>query len=119
MPHDNAQPLNEAILSRVRKLFPATPLMVYQPRASVAYELPHHTALHAGFGLFSDIIPAQIADLASTNAPYAPTFVAGSADRSRARPSFLVFQEAPSMPCLPPTLRCSKALRTALRRARA
>ncbi len=32
---------------------------------------------HAGFGVFSDIIPAQIADLAATNAPYAPTFVGG------------------------------------------
>ena len=30
-----------------------------------------------GFGVFNDIIPAQIADLAATNAPYAPTFVGG------------------------------------------
>jgi hypothetical protein len=77
MLHSNAQPLNQAILSHVRTLFPGTPLFIYQPRISVAYELPHHTAVHAGFGLFSDIIPAQIADLASTNAPYAPTFVGG------------------------------------------
>ncbi len=34
-------------------------------------------ALHSGFGAFNDIIPAQIADLASSNAPYAPTFVGG------------------------------------------
>ena len=33
--------------------------------------------VHAGFGVFNDIIPAQIADLAATNAPYAPTFVGG------------------------------------------
>ena len=33
--------------------------------------------LHAGGGVFNDIIPAQIADLAATNAPYAPTFVGG------------------------------------------
>ena len=77
MQHSNAQPLNQAILSNVRTLFPGTPLFIYQPRVSAAYELPHHTAIHAGFGLFSDIIPAQIADLASTNAPYAPTFVGG------------------------------------------
>ncbi len=75
--HANTLPLNEAILSHVRNLFPATPLIIYQPRVSVAYELPHHTAIHGGFGVFSDIIPAQIADLASTNAPYAPTFVGG------------------------------------------
>jgi hypothetical protein len=33
--------------------------------------------VHIGFGVFNDIIPAQIADLAATNAPYAPTFVGG------------------------------------------
>ena len=35
------------------------------------------TVVHVGFGVFNDIIPAQIADLAATNAPYAPTFVGG------------------------------------------
>jgi len=34
-----------------------------------------------GFGLFNDIIPAQIADLAATNAPYSPTFVGESVAR--------------------------------------
>ena len=34
-------------------------------------------ALHAGGGVFNDIIPAQIADLGATNAPYAPVFVGG------------------------------------------
>jgi len=75
--HSNAQPLNQAIQTDVRKLFPGTPLFVYQPRVSVAYELSHRTVVHAGLGVFSDIIPAQIADLASTNAPYSPTFVSG------------------------------------------
>ncbi len=40
-------------------------------------KLRHGTVVHAGFGVFNDIIPAQIADLAATNAPYAPTFVGG------------------------------------------
>ena len=75
--HGNAQPLNQALLTGVRNRFPGTPLFIYQPRVSVAYELSRGTAVHAGFGVFSDIIPAQIADLASTNAPYAPTFVGG------------------------------------------
>ena len=35
------------------------------------------TALHAGGGVFNDIIPAQIADLGATNPPYAPVFVGG------------------------------------------
>jgi Carboxypeptidase regulatory-like domain len=77
MQHSNAQPLNQAILTSVHDLFPATPLFIYQPRASIAYQIQPHTAVHGGFGVFNDIIPAQIADLASTNAPYAPTFVGG------------------------------------------
>ena len=32
-------------------------------------------AMHAGFGVFSDIIPMQIADLAAINAPNDPMFV--------------------------------------------
>ena len=34
-------------------------------------------AVHGGFGVFSDIIPMQIADLAAMNAPNDPTFVGG------------------------------------------
>ena len=34
-------------------------------------------AIHAGGGVFNDIIPAQVADLGATNPPYAPVFVGG------------------------------------------
>jgi hypothetical protein len=77
MSHDINQPLDRVIQTNVHDLFPAMPLFVYQPRASIAYQLSHRLAIHAGFGVFNDIIPAQIADLASGNAPYAPTFVGG------------------------------------------
>jgi hypothetical protein len=77
MTHDLTQPLSLAIQTNVRKLFPATPLFSWQPRASVAYKLSNTTALHAGGGVFNDIVPAQIADLGATNPPYAPVFVGG------------------------------------------
>ncbi len=77
MGHDVTQPLNQAIQTNVRNLFPATPLLSWQPRASVAYKLSDKIAVHAGGGVFNDIIPAQIADLGATNAPYAPVFVGG------------------------------------------
>ena len=77
MSHETNQPLNQVIQTDVHNLFPATPLFIYQPRVSLAYELLPGTVIHAGFGIFSDIIPAQIADLASTNPPYSPTFVGG------------------------------------------
>jgi hypothetical protein len=75
--HQITQPLDQVIQTKVRGLFPATPVLVWQPRVSAAYEIIHGTVLHTGFGIFNDIIPAQIADLAATNAPYAPTFVGG------------------------------------------
>ncbi|HUV70647.1 MAG TPA: TonB-dependent receptor [Terracidiphilus sp.] len=75
--HSISQPLDQVIQTAVRGLFPATPLLVWQPRASVAYEVTHGAVVHAGFGVFNDIIPAQVADLAATNAPYSPTFVDG------------------------------------------
>jgi hypothetical protein len=39
----------------------------------VAYELLARTALHAGFGVFNDIIPQQIADSGLMNAPNDPS----------------------------------------------
>ncbi|MDR3750406.1 MAG: carboxypeptidase-like regulatory domain-containing protein [Terracidiphilus sp.] len=78
MSHDIGQPLDQAIESNVRTLFPATPLLIWQPRISAAYQVASGTAIHAGVGVFNDMIPTQIADLAATNAPYAPTFVGGT-----------------------------------------
>src|SRR3984885_13720051 len=77
MGHDATQPLNQTIQTNVRMLFPGTPLLSWQPRASAAYKLSDKTAVHAGGGVFNDIIPAQIADLGATNPPYAPVFVGG------------------------------------------
>jgi hypothetical protein len=77
MSHDVTQPLNQVIQTNVRSLFPGTPLLSWQPRASAAYKLSDKTAIHAGGGVFNDIVPAQIADLGATNPPYAPVFVGG------------------------------------------
>ena len=77
MSHEVTQPLNQVIQTNVRNLFPGTPLLSWQPRASAAYRLSNQLAVHAGGGVFNDIIPAQIADLGATNAPYAPVFVGG------------------------------------------
>ena len=75
--HDTNQPIDEAIKAGVSTLFPATPVLVWQPRVSIADQVTEGTVIHAGFGVFNDIIPAQVADLAATNPPYAPTFVGG------------------------------------------
>ena len=75
--HDSDEPLNQVVLGNIHKLFPSTPLFVYQPRVSFAYQLFSRVAVHGGFGAFNDIIPMQIADLAAMNAPNDPTFVGG------------------------------------------
>ena len=75
--HEINQPLNQVILGNVHDLFPGTPLFIYQPRLSFAHQLRPRAALHGGFGVFNDIIPMQIADLAAMNAPNDPTFVGG------------------------------------------
>ena len=75
--HDAAQPLTRPSRPTSATPFPATPLFSWQPRASLAYKLSNTMALHAGVGVFNDIIPAQVADLGATNPPYAPVFVGG------------------------------------------
>jgi hypothetical protein len=77
MSHNVAQPLDQALHTNLSQAYPGTPLLVWQPRASLAYRLTSTTAFHTGFGVFNDIIPAQISDLAAMNAPYDPTFVGG------------------------------------------
>jgi len=77
--HETNQPLDQVVLANVHNLFAATPLFVYQPRASIAYQVRPHTAVHAGFGVFNDIIPQQIADSGLLNAPNDPSFTGGLA----------------------------------------
>jgi hypothetical protein len=77
MNHEMTQPLSQAVETNVRNLFPGTPLISWQPRASIAYMLSEKLALHAGGGVFNDIIPAQVADFGAMNPPYAPVFVGG------------------------------------------
>jgi hypothetical protein len=77
--HETNQPLNQVVLGSVHNLFTATPLFVYQPRVSFAYQLRPHTAVHGGFGVFNDIIPQQIADNGLLNAPNDTSFTGGLA----------------------------------------
>jgi hypothetical protein len=75
--HSLNQPLDQVVLGNTHNLFAGTPLFVYQPRASFAYQLRLRTAIHGGFGVFNDIIPQQIADNGLINAPNDPTFTGG------------------------------------------
>jgi hypothetical protein len=75
--HDVNQPLDAAIRTNLGHLFSSTPVAILQPRAAIAWQLEPNTVLRSGFGIFSDIMPASIADLIGTNPPYVRTFQGG------------------------------------------
>jgi hypothetical protein len=74
---DVSQPLNEAIQTHLGHLFPATPVAILQPRMAIAWQFEPNSVLRTGFGIFSDILPGTVADLAGANPPYDKTFQGG------------------------------------------
>jgi hypothetical protein len=72
-----SQPLNEAIQTHLGHLFPSTPLAILQPRTAIAWQFEPNSVLRTGFGIFSDILPGTVADLAGANPPYDKTFQGG------------------------------------------
>jgi hypothetical protein len=71
------QPLNEVIQTGLGNIFTSTPLALLQPRTAVAWQFAPKTVLRGGFGLFSDLLPGSVADLAGANPPYSKTFQGG------------------------------------------
>lgn len=76
-PHDPNRALNQDIQTGLSKVFPSTRTIFWQPRVAVAYQFRSNTAFRAGFGVFSDIFPASLADSMATNPPYSNTFLNG------------------------------------------
>ena len=75
--HDVNQPLNSAIQTGLGHVFSSTPLATLQPRTAIAWQFEPRSALRAGFGIFSDILPGSIADVVGVNPPYVKTFQGG------------------------------------------
>src|SRR5271166_1019055 len=75
--HDVNQPLSDAIQTGLGNLFASTPLAILQPRTAIAWQFEPNTVLRTGFGVFSDILPGSIADVAGMNPPYVRTFQGG------------------------------------------
>ena len=75
--HDVNQPLRDTIQTHLGSLFSSTPLAVLQPRTAIAWQLEPKTALRSGFGLFSDTLPGDVADMIGMNPPYVQTFQGG------------------------------------------
>jgi hypothetical protein len=75
--HDVNQPLSALIQTHIGNLFQSVPLAILQPRTAIAWQAKPNTVLRTGFGLFSDLLPGSIADLAGANPPYVNTFQGG------------------------------------------
>ena len=75
--HDVNRPLNAAIQTNLDNVFSSTPFAILQPRTAIAWQSESKTVLHAGFGVFSDILPGTIADVVGVNPPYVKTFQGG------------------------------------------
>lgn len=72
--HDVNQPLNAAIQTGLGNVFASTPLAILQSRTAFAWQFAPNSVLRTGFGLFSDILPADVVDLVGTNPPHVRTF---------------------------------------------
>lgn len=69
--HDPNQPYNQAIQSGLHELLPKYTAIEWQPRIGFAWN-PFglkNTVIRAGFGLFADSFPANLADQLLTNPP--------------------------------------------------
>jgi hypothetical protein len=74
---NDSRPLDQAIQTHLGHLFPSTPLAILQPRMAIAWQFEPNTVLRTGFGIFSDMLPGAVADLAGANPPYDKTFQGG------------------------------------------
>ncbi len=75
--HNVNQPLSSVIRTNVGNVFQSVPLAILQPRTAIAWQAKPRTVIRTGFGLFSDLLPGSIADLAGANPPYSATFQGG------------------------------------------
>ena len=75
--HNVDQPLRDAIRTNVSNVFESTPLVQWQPRTALAWQVLPKTVIRSGFGLFSDILPASVVDLVGANPPYYRNFQGG------------------------------------------
>lgn len=75
--HNVNQPLSQDIITRLSQVFPSSPLVAWQPRAALGYQVMSKTVLRAGFGVFSDLLPGSLGGKATGNPPYNNTFDGG------------------------------------------
>lgn len=58
-------------------MFPSVPLVEWQPRGAIAYQLDENTLLKAGWGMFEDVYPGSVGSTYDGNPPYSALFLSG------------------------------------------
>ncbi|MBV8845872.1 MAG: TonB-dependent receptor, partial [Bryobacterales bacterium] len=74
VPHSVSIPYNQVIQTGLSHAFPASEAVVPEPRIGVAYGVTKSTILRGGFGIFSDLNQAVVADRFILNSPNVPSF---------------------------------------------
>jgi hypothetical protein len=72
--HSASTPYNQTIQTGIGEAFPGLESIVPEPRIGVAYSISRSTVIRGGFGIFSDLYQALIADRFITNAPAVSSF---------------------------------------------
>lgn len=75
--HDINTPVNQIIKTGLSSELNSTQLIVWQPRASFAYQVTPNTVFRAGGGMFSDVFPAALTDNILGNFPNNNFFTSG------------------------------------------
>ena len=78
IPHNVSIPYNQVIHTGLSQAFPGSEAIVTQPRVGVAYSVTRNTILRGGFGIFSDLNQALVADNFITNSPNVTSFTTPS-----------------------------------------
>jgi hypothetical protein len=75
------QPLNAIFANNLHSAFPAIEAAVFQPRMGFAWQpkFAPNTVVRGGFGVFSDLYPADLIDNFMHNAPQLDTFTTSTA----------------------------------------
>jgi hypothetical protein len=78
VPHNVNTPYNQVIHTGLGEAFPGSQAIVTAPRVGAAYSVTKNTVLRGGFGIFSDLNQALVADRFIQNSPNVAAFTTTS-----------------------------------------
>lgn len=77
MVHNPGLPPGNLFKLAQHSMFVTVPLVEWQPRGAIAYQLDQNTLLKAGWGMFEDVYPGSVGSTYDANPPYVASFTSG------------------------------------------